>query len=94
MALTGSKYDIDLIIEKPLKERIIAGGLISLDEMNITPKKMELNPMESGGLFKSVRAPYKPGRQRWGALIAHPEGIISITKTVRIVSSSNELKAH
>ena len=93
VVLTGSKYDIDLIIEEPLKERIIAGGLISLnnksDDLNPN-KKIELEPLGSGGLFKSVRAPYQPGNQRWAAIIAHPEGILSITKNVKIVSEIND----
>ena len=90
VVLTGSKYDIDLIIEKPLKESILAGGLISLNTKsnNINFKKeLELTPMRSGGLFKSVQAPYQPGIQRWAALIAHPEGIISVTKNVKVVSN-------
>ena len=47
--------------------------------------------MESGGLFKTVRAPFQSGIQRWGALIAHPEGLISISKMVRIVSNPQHL---
>ncbi len=93
VVLTGSNYDIDIIIEKPLKERILAGGLILLNPQSINKKSaetMELSAMGSGGLFKSVRAPFKPGKQRWGALIAHPQGIVSITKTVRIVSDLND----
>ncbi len=87
VVLTGSKYDIDIIIKEPLKERIIAGGLIELNsKSDAHNKQIELEPIGSGGLFKSVRAPYQPGNQRWAAIIAHPEGIISITKNVRVVS--------
>ena len=49
-------------------------------------------PLGSGGIFKSARAPKKPGEHRWAALIAHPQGLISITKKVRIVSKSSELR--
>ena len=91
--LTGSNYDIDLILENPLEERIIAGGLIAInkDQRNLDVFDIELKPIESGGLFKSVRAPMKPGEQSWAALIAHPEGLVTVTKTVKVVSSSNEL---
>ncbi len=95
IVLTGSKYDIDIIIQKPLKERILAGGLIQLNAQRNSSnliKEMELKPMGSGGLFKTARAPYKPGKQKWAAVIAHPQGIVSITKTVRIVSKTSNLK--
>ncbi len=93
--LTGSIYDIDIILEEPLEESIIAGGLIAINENNSrknnSKENIDLIPMGSGGIFKSARAPFEPGEQRWAALIAHPEGLISITKKVKIVSSSSEL---
>ncbi len=94
IVLTGSNYDIDLILEKPLKAKVIAGGLIALNAKsnNMYPiKGMQLSLMSSGGLFKSARAPFQPGIQRWGALIAHPQGIISITKSIKVVSKSSDL---
>ncbi len=92
--LTGSKYNIDLIFQNPLKERVIAGGLIAIMQGNTNNAdyNLTLKPTESGGLFKIVRAPLRPGKQRWAALLAHPEGLITITKTVKIVSSKSELK--
>ncbi|KGG16741.1 MULTISPECIES: hypothetical protein [unclassified Prochlorococcus] len=92
--LTGSKYDIDIILEKPLGSSIIAGGIISLTQKSKAKNNnqaIELIPMGSGGIFKSTRAPIKAGEQRWGALLAHPEGLISITKMVRVVSDPKEL---
>ena len=53
---------------------------------------IQLRPMGSGGIFKSVKAPLNPGQQRWAAIIAHPEGVISITKMVRIISNKADLK--
>ena len=52
---------------------------------------MTLKPIASGGLFKSVRAPFEEGDQRWSALIAHPEGIVSVTKMVRVISNNETL---
>jgi len=94
--LTGSIYDIDIILEEPLEDSIIAGGLIAINDSklrgNNSHKDIELMPLGSGGIFKSARAPLNPGEQRWAALIAHPQGLISITKKVKIVSSSSELR--
>jgi len=93
-ALTGSWYEIDIIINKPLESSIIAGSLMLLEESQknvIFKDSLELKPMGSGGLFKLVKAPLNPGIQTWAALIAHPDGIISITKRVRIISESESI---
>ena len=87
--LTGSRYDVDIIIDKPLGDSIIAGGLIDLKTEEIYGKGVDLPyidiaPIGSGGLFKNVQAPMQPGIQNWAALIAHPDGIISITKSVNV----------
>ena len=75
---------------------IIAGGLIAINDSKLRTKNshkdIELMPLGSGGIFKSARAPLNPGEHRWAALIAHPQGLISITKKIKIVSSSSELR--
>jgi hypothetical protein len=43
-------------------------------------------------LFKSVKAPYQPGSQTWAALVVHPEGVITVTKRVRVVSDKSQLR--
>ncbi len=94
IVLTGSTYDIDIIVDKPLNDAVIAGGLIALRNKplnNILSSSIALKPMSSGGIFKSVRAPLNSGNQRWAAFLAHPDGLISITKMVRVVSDKNNL---
>jgi len=44
-----------------------------------------LEPLASGGIFKMTRAPSKPGVQIWSGIIAHPEGMITFTKSIDIV---------
>jgi len=44
-----------------------------------------LEPLASGGIFKITRAPSKPGLQIWSGIIAHPEGMITFTKSIDIV---------
>ena len=94
VALTGTKYDFDIIVEKPLGNSILAGGLTAVTpeqiQGNISPN-IHLSQLGGGGLFKSVKAPLKPGMQHWAAVIAHPEGIIKVTKTVKIVSNKSEI---
>ena len=85
--LTGSNYDIDIVINNPLNGSIIAGTIHEYQESNLIRKDINLIPLPSGGLFKVTRAPSKPGTQIWTGLIAHPEGLISFTKSVDILEN-------
>jgi hypothetical protein len=38
-------------------------------------------------LFKSVQAPQQPGSQTWAVMLVHPDGVVTATKRVRVVSS-------
>jgi len=83
--LTGSKYDIDIILNKPLEEVIIAGAIKPHQVNSLFEQEILLEPLASGGIFKMTRAPSKPGVQIWSGIIAHPEGMITFTKSIDIV---------
>ena len=83
--LTGSKYDIDIILNKPLEEVIIAGAIKPHQVNSFFEQEIILEPLASGGIFKMTRAPSKPGIQVWSGIIAHPEGMITFTKSIDIV---------
>jgi len=83
--LTGSKYDIDIILNKPLEEVIIAGAIKPHQVNSLFEQEILLEPLASGGIFKITRAPSKPGIQIWSGIIAHPEGTITFTKSIDIV---------
>jgi len=83
--LTGSKYDIDIILNKPLEEVIIAGALKPHQVNSLFKQEILLEPLVSGGIFKMTRAPTKPGIQLWSGIIAHPLGMITFTKSIDIV---------
>ena len=82
---TGSKYDIDIILNKPLEEVIIAGAIKPHQVNSLFEQEILLEPLASGGIFKMTRAPSKPGIQIWSGIIAHPEGMITFTKSIDIV---------
>ena len=84
--LTGSKYDIDIILNKPLEEVIIAGAIKPHPVNSLFEQEILLEPLASGGIFKMTRAPSKPGIQIWAGIIAHPEGMITFTKSIDIVN--------
>ena len=83
--LTGSKYDIDIILNKPLEEVIIAGSIKPHQVNSFFEQEILLEPLASGGIFKMTRAPSKPGIQIWSGIIAHPKGMITFTKSIDIV---------
>ena len=83
--LTGSKYDIDIILNKPLEEVIIAGSIKPHPVNSFFEQEILLEPLASGGIFKMTRAPAKPGIQIWSGILAHPEGMITFTKSIDIV---------
>ena len=83
--LTGSKYDIDIVLNKPLEEVIIAGAIKPHQVNSFFEQELLLEPLASGGIFKMTRAPSKPGIQIWSGIIAHPEGMITFTKSIDIV---------
>ena len=92
--LTGSRYDVDVVLDEPLGNAMVAGGLIALTPVQVslqsTPE-IQLAPMHGGGLFKSVQAPFTPGSQTWAVMLVHPDGVITVTKRVRVVSNEEEL---
>ena len=92
--LTGQRYDVDVVFDEPLNGAVIAGGLLALTPSQTkameTPT-LELGALGGGGLFKTVQAPYTPGEQTWAVLLVHPQGIVTATKRVRVVSDRSQL---
>ena len=85
--LTGERYEINLIIEKPLDNSLIATGMIVLknnENIKIMNDQFGIKPNTAGGLFKYIQAPLEPGFQTVSAIITHPEGIYSMTKKIKV----------
>ncbi len=85
--LTGERYEMNLIIEKPLDNSLTASGIIVLqnnENLKILSDQFGIKPNQSGGLFKYIKAPLEPGFQIISAIIAHPKGIYSITKRIKV----------
>lgn len=92
--LTGTRYDVDVVLDEPLGEALLAGGLTALTPAQVRDQAspdIALEPLGGGGLFKSVQAPFQPGVQTWAAMLVHPDGVITVTKQVRVVSDRSQL---
>lgn len=95
--LTGSRYDIDVIVDEPLGAAVLAGGLVELKQASGAPSlrpTIPLEPLGGGGLFKRVRAPQAPGVQSWAVMLVHPDGVVTTTQRVKVVADAAELARH
>ena len=87
----GERYEVNLIIEEPLDNALVAAGMITLKNnklTNLSENFFGIHAISSGGLFKFIQAPLKPGSQTISAIIAHPKGIYSITKKIQVDSEN------
>ena len=92
--LTGSRYDVDVVVDQPLGKAMLAGGLIAVTPQQVLAQQspdVQLEPLGGGGLFKSVQAPFQPGIQTWAALLVHPDGVITVSKRVNVVDDQAKL---
>ena len=92
--LTGSRYDVDVVVDQPLGKALLAGGLIAVTPQQVLAQQspdVQLEPLGGGGLFKSVQAPFQPGVQTWAALLVHPDGGITVSKRVQVVDDKSKL---
>ena len=64
---------------------IIAGAIQPHQVDSFFEQEILLEPLASGGIFKITRAPSEPGIQILSGIIAHPNGMITFTKSIEIV---------
>jgi hypothetical protein len=93
--LTGQRYDLDVVFDQPLEGAVVAGAIkpvSALELLRLQSPELPLEPLAGGGLFKSVQAPYQPGRQTWAVLLVHPRGIVAASQQVRVVADRSQLQ--
>jgi hypothetical protein len=87
--LTGQRYDFDVLMDEPLSDAVLAGGLAELTPEQLSSGEgpdLKLGALNAGGIFKTIQAPYRPGSQSWAVLLLHPQGTVSISRMVRVVN--------
>lgn len=93
--LTGQRYDVDVLLDEPLDGAIAAGGIVELTAEQaraLESPNLQLGALGGGGLFRTVQAPLNPGSQTWAVLLVHPEGLVSVSKRVRVVADKAQQK--
>jgi len=84
----GQQYSFDAIVQEPLGDDLILGAALE-EPVNrdryLNPADVELNLLQSGGIFKVGRAPLRP-EPRWiSAVIIRGGGTTVITQRLRVV---------
>jgi len=93
--LTGQRYDLDVLLDEPLDGAIVAGGVVELTPEQVRTLEspsLQLGALGGGGLFSTVQAPLNPGSQTWAVLLVHPDGLVSVSKRVRVVADKAQLR--
>ncbi|MBD2356537.1 nuclear transport factor 2 family protein [Tolypothrix sp. FACHB-123] len=84
----GQQYNFDAIVQEPLGDEFLLGTAIEepiqADKyLNPTPVNLEL--LNSGGLFKVGRAPSTPGSHWLSAVILRGDGMTMVTQRLQVV---------
>ncbi|MGL5032886.1 MAG: nuclear transport factor 2 family protein [Microcystaceae cyanobacterium] len=83
----GQEFDFDVILRDPIGNSLLAGTAIAqeIDKENyINPVNLDLELLQSGGLFKRAKAPNKP-EDRWlSAVLISPDGVLWVTQRLRV----------
>ncbi len=84
----GETFDFDVIVSEPLKDDLLA-GMAMAEKVNsdryLDPSTMQLELLQSGGLFKRIPAAEEPQNRWLSAILVRSGGITMVTHRVRII---------
>jgi hypothetical protein len=84
---TGSTYDLEAIVEEPLRDNVVLGTVI---EEPITAARYTqdssypLEPLQAGGLFRTADAPSQPGKEWISVMLVSQGGITLESRRITI----------
>ncbi|MBD2203787.1 nuclear transport factor 2 family protein [Calothrix sp. FACHB-1219] len=84
----GQQYNFDAIVQEPLGDEFLLGTAIEEPiqaDKYLNPTPVDLELLNSGGLFKVGRAPSTPGSQWLSAVILRGDGMTMITQRLQVV---------
>jgi len=86
-AMVRERFSFDVIVEDPVGNDLLLGAAIeeqTRSDRYLLPSTFELDVLEAGGIFKWVSAPGLPGNHWLSAIVVRSDGMVIITKRVRI----------
>jgi hypothetical protein len=83
----NQEFDFDIILREPIGSSLLAGTAFTQDidkQSYLNPVNLNLELLQSGGLFKRAKAPPKP-EDRWlSALLVSSDGVTLVTQRLRV----------
>lgn len=83
----GAKYNFDLIVNEPLGDRVLLGGMVeekTRSNLYLDPTALELEPLPAGGIYKVATAPLLPDSNWVSAILVRGDGITMVTHRINI----------
>ncbi|WP_250124032.1 nuclear transport factor 2 family protein [Chroococcidiopsis sp. CCMEE 29] len=87
----GQQYNFDAIVQEPLGEDYLLGAAIEepiKPENYLNPKRVELELLSAGGLFKLGRAPAQPDDRWISAVLIRGDGMTMVTQRLHVVGQN------
>lgn len=85
---TGQEFNFDVVVKEPLKDDLLVGTAlleqISPDKYLNSPK-IQLEPLNAGGIFKVGRAPNDPGKYWISAVLVRSDGITIVSQRLPVI---------
>lgn len=86
---TGQEFNFDVVVKEPLKDNLLVGTAlleqISPDKYLNSPK-IQLEPLNAGGIFKIGRAPNEAGRYWISAVLVRSDGITIVSQRLPVIA--------
>ena len=90
---TGEKYNFDLIVDRPLGDRVLLGAVKeekTAGNLYLNATSLELEPLPAGGIYKVATAPSSPTSNWLSAILVRGDGMTMITHRVNIEAKAGK----
>jgi hypothetical protein len=85
---TGQEFNFDVVVKEPLKDNLLVGAAlleqVSPDKYLNSPK-IQLEPLNAGGIFKVGTAPNDPGKFWVSAVLVRSDGITIVSQRLPVI---------
>ncbi|XZN93366.1 MAG: hypothetical protein ACM65M_11325 [Microcoleus sp.] len=84
----GEDYHFDAIVREPIGDDILIGTVVEApvgEQTSIKPPQVDLELLNSGGIFKIGKAPATPENRLVSAVLMRQGGITTVTVRLRVV---------